>query len=1361
MNTSNHSKNMTSGADATSASKKDACVELLPPSFTVRVGNRRLTMSWRPRKPVPGLLTGLLRRSWRAMFGNSLRISMAAAAICAAWNAPAMAAGSIADNALPAGWSIVNGNATFTQTGNTLSINQSTPQAIANFTSFNIGKDATVDITQINSAANFLARVNTGTDPSLIYGALKATGGLTLINQNGIMIGPNGKIDVARFIASTLDISNNDFLAGRMTFVTGNATGTVENQGRIQSATGGSVYLIGANVINGGVINSPNGEILLAAGQTVQLVDTATPGVSVNVTGITGSVTNLGTITAEAGRIGIAAGLINNSGNINASSVVSEGGRIFLRASQNLTTTASSNIEANGATKGGSVVLYSDKVAYIDGNVSATGAPGQGGYVDTSGLKSLDVVNAPTIGAGGTWLIDPYDLEVVSDAVANASISVGGSGPFAVTSTGGSAKIRASSISTWLSQDLNVTLATTGTQSDGGNGNITINAAITKSAGSYSVLTLNADGNIYVNANVTSTSGGLDVNMISNYRGLYNGIQSNQISGATVSLNGGVLNISDGYSGFRSGNLSLVNGAVLNLSYNTSDPNATRAGAVATGNLTVDATSSIIGSGGPNSNLTVNGAYTNNGTLTLLDTAAMNVGTFTNNGNATLTNVTAFSSGGVSNSGNLTLSNASFNVSDSLHNTGTVNLTKSTVWTQHGFYNDAGGTIAANYLASFLVGQVYNNGTMSLDSTANKPNGYTGDTTITVGGGLTNNGTLRVLGTVALSSGDLNNNAGGTLSGTGTINLSSGSLNNSGTIAPGGDGTVGTLAINGTYHQNADGTLLLDVAGDNNYDHLNVDPNSFIYLNGTVKTRLLGGYVPTLGQSFQPFGTSTSVSGIVRHVFGDVVNVSGNLQMLKSFTTDSGIFLTMSGSENITFNGGEGGWGAISSWSSSYFPTAVDNVAIAANTVLQHIASDGTDIVNSIAMSGSGATLNINGGNLSVNMLTSNGTVNVNGGNLGILGASRLRQLNVSSGTVTGGAGSSLNVAEDFQQSGGTLTLADAALNQSTGDLAVGNITANNLVLESENGALTQNVSTALHVKQQLITSTATGATLTNSGNQIAAFAANNRLSGNITLVNTLNTSDTTAVALNGISNTGGNVSVTNTGASLTRAIGSSADFLGGIPTVAASSAAAKLAILGIDTAGGIKSTGKLSVVAHSPLTIGSGGVTAGSDITLTAGNTGSPLDNLTVNGLVTSAGGNINLFAGNNMFINANIATSAPGNALFTVVNGVIAYAPGISITDASGIRIPVAAAVPGIVTPVAANTTEPVSATVINAINSITTPGPLPLPVLSTTSPATKEIMTTGGEAGSFGGDDSEATKEQGKPADASKKVVKLYCS
>lgn len=108
----------------------------------------------------------------------------------------------------------------------------------------------------------------------------------------------------------------------------------VVNQGSITTPDGGSVYLVASNVSNEGVIHTPHGETILAAGQSVQLLDTATPGVKVEIAGAAGNVTNLGQIVADAGQVGMVGALVRTSGTLNASSVVSEGGRVFLKASQ-------------------------------------------------------------------------------------------------------------------------------------------------------------------------------------------------------------------------------------------------------------------------------------------------------------------------------------------------------------------------------------------------------------------------------------------------------------------------------------------------------------------------------------------------------------------------------------------------------------------------------------------------------------------------------------------------------------------------------------------------------------------------------------------------------------------------------------------------------------------------------------------------------------------------------------------------------------------------------------------------------------------------------------------------------------------
>ncbi|MBO9536792.1 filamentous hemagglutinin N-terminal domain-containing protein [Herbaspirillum sp.] len=1200
-----------SSASADLAARSAPCaVELMPPSLTVRLGKRRLTLSWRARKPLPALLDRLLLRSWRRVLAPVLRVSVAAAAVCGAWQAPALAAAP-APGTLPIGWSVVNGNVVFTQNGNTLNINQLSPQAIANFQSFSIGSSAVVNISQPSSAAAFLAKV-TGGDISQIYGKLTAPGLVALYNPNGILIGPGGTVDVNRFIATTLNINDSDFLAGKLTFSRqGSTAGTVENQGTIKAATGGSVYLIGSSVTNGGVISSPRGEVILAAGETVTLADTATPGVTVAVTGSSGSVTNLGSITAEAGRIGIAAGLISNSGSISASSVVREGGRIFLRASQNLTTTATSSISAAG-TAGGNVTLYAENKAFIDGDVSATGAPGHGGFVETSGLKQLDVVKVPTVGSGGTWLIDPYDLTVVSSS--SSPISGGMCGTvYAVGSSDGGTEILNSTINAQLNQGINVTL-TTGNGGNSAAGNITVSADIVKSAGAAANLTLNADNDININANITSTSNGLDLALSTRHNDFSNVVTvSRDISvnnGARVVLNGGTMTVSDGGGKQGNGTLLLSNGTV------------------------------------------------------------------------------ALGTGGTLNAGDVTVN------SGSLLNLGSA--------------------------GSVGVSSLTNNGTVSGNGTIT-----------TMAGGLANNGTISVNGTISTSGSFANN---GMVAVNGTISTAAGFVNN-GTLAPGGDGSVGTLNISGDLTFGSNSKLLLDFSSAGN-DKINLLTCSTVSLGGTLSTRLLNGYTASVGTAYQVFnmtvGAQFGAGSYFRNVTGDVLTVGGAKQMIKA-TNASGLTLAMTGAETLTVSSPDASWDSLSTWGSAgYIPTAIDTVVVNSGASLQH--GFGADTIDKLVLNG--GTLGVYGGNLTVatsasgsgnitlsstseiigatttltlNNAVTDANLTVSSGNLAFGGNARFSSLLMGSGNITGSAGSRLNVSDSFIQAGGNMTLADAALSQASGPLMAGNITADNLVLEAQGGNIVQLSGASLHVKKQLITSSVTGTTLTNDGNQIAAFAANNKGVGDITLINALNPADASVVTLNGISNANGNINVDNTGGMATAALGSNADFLGNLPSNANGTAvgtAAKLATLGIGSSGQVNTAnGSVSLATHSPLTIGSGGVSASGGITLTAGTlSGNSTDNLTINGLLSSQGGNITLTAGNVININANISTLLPG-LVPTPSAPIVNYAPGVTITDANGVRMPVLPLPSVDSSPVPVAPIQQAANTVINTINSVIT--------------------------------------------------------
>jgi hypothetical protein len=166
--------------------------------------------------------------------------------------------------------------------------------------------------------------------------------------------------------------------------------------------------------------------VILAAGQTVSLIDSGTPGVKVDITGAEGNATNLGSIVAEAGRIGMAGVLVRNSGSINASSVVSDGGRIFLRATQRavLEPTSTIRADAGGQGAGGNVIVWSDQDTRADGIISARGGSdgGRGGFAETSGKGHLSVGDIRVDTGGGQWLLDPNDFTIGVD-ISGATLS--------------------------------------------------------------------------------------------------------------------------------------------------------------------------------------------------------------------------------------------------------------------------------------------------------------------------------------------------------------------------------------------------------------------------------------------------------------------------------------------------------------------------------------------------------------------------------------------------------------------------------------------------------------------------------------------------------------------------------------------------------------------------------------------------------------------------------------------------------------------------------------------------------------------------------------------------------------------------
>jgi filamentous hemagglutinin family protein len=441
----------------------------------------------------------------------------------------------------PSGATVVSGSAAISQSGTTLIVTNS-PNAIVNWQSFSIQANETTRFVQQSASSAILNRV-VGADPSQLLGTLQSNGRVFLVNPAGILVGQGARIDVAGLVASTLNISNQDFLAGKLNFQAAPGAGNVVNRGEITTPSGGTVYLLAPNIENSGLIHAPNGEVILAAGQTVQLLDSSAPGVSIEITGQPGNITNLGQILVDAGRIGLQGAVILNQGSLGADSVVSEGGRIFLRASDvtnagiisasgtsggeiKINTTASFSQTASGEMRadstnlgnGGRVVSWSDGDARIDGQLSARGGPngGNGGYIETSGVRvqiadGIRVTTAAPLGKAGTWLIDPND--------------------YTVAASGGN--ITGATLGTNLDGG-NVTITTATMGTPGGNGDIFVNDAVSWSASS--TLTLTAQRNINVNATMVATGNTAGISLAHNGKFTTGNSASITLSGSSPSV---------------------------------------------------------------------------------------------------------------------------------------------------------------------------------------------------------------------------------------------------------------------------------------------------------------------------------------------------------------------------------------------------------------------------------------------------------------------------------------------------------------------------------------------------------------------------------------------------------------------------------------------------------------------------------------------------------------------------------------------------------------------------------------------------------------------------------------------------------
>ncbi|WP_267525209.1 filamentous hemagglutinin N-terminal domain-containing protein [Campylobacter sp. MG1] len=379
---------------------------------------------------------------------------------------------------LPIGENVISGKVDIIREGNKLTIKNS-DGSIIDWKNFDTYKDEIVKFLQENSNSRVLNRVLDGKE-TFFDGLLQSNANVYLINTSGIVFGQNARIDTKSLVASSLDISNKDFLDKKDIFA-GNNGAKVENQGLI-IVQDGKLALIGNEIKNSGIVKAENGNILLAAGTKVTIQDLKNRAIAYEIQAPNGKVINLGDIIAKNGKIDI------RGKNIKIGGIVSTNGQAITIGNRNETTDLkiekNTNISSSADKNAGDILMWGDNAEY-SGKYSATSKDGNGGLIETSGknIKINDDVKVDTRSQNaktGTWLIDPINITIVDGENDNKL-------------TGGTIKNK--TIVEGL-KGTNVTITTEGTGTD--EGKIDVNADIIANDDNTNDLTFKANTSINI-----------------------------------------------------------------------------------------------------------------------------------------------------------------------------------------------------------------------------------------------------------------------------------------------------------------------------------------------------------------------------------------------------------------------------------------------------------------------------------------------------------------------------------------------------------------------------------------------------------------------------------------------------------------------------------------------------------------------------------------------------------------------------------------------------------------------------------------------------------------------------------------------